>query len=107
MKIKIYYRRNLKLSPAKLAAVCTHIGTQLGYMESELGEYNDPKDNIVIVLKASDKKYYELKEDLIVEDVISHVHIDIGLREVDPETEVAFGYLEWYNLSIYIWKNPP
>jgi len=30
MKIKIYYRKNLKLSPQKLATVCTHTGKELG-----------------------------------------------------------------------------
>jgi len=95
MKIKIYYRKNIKLSPAKLASACSHCANQLGYMLSQLGEYNDPQDCTIVVLMASDKKFNEIKKEIqSYEDVLSHLHVDKGITEVEPNTCIAFGYVE-------------
>jgi len=95
VKIKIYYRKNLKLSPAKLASACSHCANQLGYMLAQLGEYNDPQDCTIVVLMASDKKFNEIKKEIqSYEDVLSHLHVDKGLTEVSPDTEICFGWVE-------------
>lgn len=94
MKIKVYYRRNLKLSPAKLAAAVGHVTKELGYKWSELGEYPTPEDDIIIVLKASDSKFQEIMSDITIQEgIVSHLHVDKGLSEVDPNTEIAFGWV--------------
>lgn len=94
-KIKIYYRKNLKLTPQKLASSCSHVANQLGHMLSSLGEYNDPQDMTIIVLMASDNKFNKIKEDIqSYEDVLSHLHVDKGLTEVEPNTEICIGYVE-------------
>ena len=95
MKIKIYYRRNLKISPAKLASSCSHVANQLGYMLAQLGEYNEPQDVTVVVLKASDKKFNEIKDEIqSCEDYLCHLHVDKGLSEVEPNTSIAFGWVD-------------
>lgn len=90
--IKILFRKNLKMSPQKLSAVCTHIGKQLGkYMDVNAS----PLEDKVIVLSASDKKYTEKVSDLQLDgDQIYFEHIDTGVKEVDPFTPCAVGWIE-------------
>ena len=91
MKIKIYYLKNLKLSPQKLAAVCTHIGKELGKVCGDTDAWEDK----VIILTASDKKFEEYKQYCLDnEDVLYHIHIDRGFTEVEPNTECAIGWIE-------------
>ena len=92
MVIKIYFRKNLKISAPKLAAACTHIGNQLG--QCVKGQ-SVPRDDVVIILRASDKKFNEIKEDIIGQErLFYHLHIDNGFTEVEPGTEIAIGWLE-------------
>ena len=90
--IKILFRKNLKMSPQKLAAVCTHIGKQLG----KFTDFNDdPFEDKVIVLNASDKKYNEKLSDIQYdEDLVYFEHIDTGVKEVEPFTPCAVGWIE-------------
>lgn len=91
MKIKIYYRKSLKLSPQKLAAVCTHIGKELGKVCGDTVAWDD----VVIVLSASDKKFEEYKQYCLDnEEVLYHIHVDRGYTEVEPNTECAVGWIE-------------
>ena len=91
MKIKIFYRKNLKLSPQKLAAVCTHIGKELGKVCGDTAAWDD----VVIVLPASDKKFEEYKQHCLdSEKVLYHIHIDRGYTEVERNTECAIGWIE-------------
>ncbi|QFR59207.1 hypothetical protein 2018Mat167_0715 [Vibrio phage ICP1] len=91
MKIKIYYRKNLKLSPQKLAAVCTHIGKELGKFCGDIVAWND----VVVVLSSSDKKFEEYKQYCFDnEKVLYHIHVDRGYTEVDPNTECVIGWIE-------------
>lgn len=86
MKIKIYYRNNLNLSPGKLSAQCCHAVLKLAR------HYNWSINNLpIIVLKVSDKKYHSLKEKLSTE--IFEV-CDAGLTEVPPNTNTCFAYIE-------------
>ncbi len=92
MVIKIYFRKNLKISSPKLAAACTHIGNQLG---QHVKEPSVPKDDVVIILRASDKKFNEIKEDVMNQEGLSyHLHVDNGFTEVEPGTEIAIGWIE-------------
>ena len=98
MVIKIYFRKNLKISSPKLAAACTHIGNQLGQKYLSLGHVKGPsvpKDDVVIILRASDKKFNEIKEDVMnQESLFYHLHIDNGFTEVPAGTEIAIGWIE-------------
>ncbi len=91
MRIKIYYRKNLKLSPQKLAAVCTHIGKELGNASGDTVAWDD----VVVVLSVSDKKFEEYKQHCLDnEDILYHIHVDRGYTEVGPNTECAIGWVE-------------
>ena len=98
MQIKIYYRKNLKLSPQKLAAVCTHIGKELGIMYSDfyyVSEYHNPLEDKVVVLMASDTKFEQYKQQCVNNpNTIYHTHKDNGFTEVDAGTECAIGWVE-------------
>ena len=92
MKIRIYYRKNLKLSPQKLASSCTHIGKELGKVCGDTNLFEDK----VIVLMASDKKFKEIKQEVFytIPESHYHLHIDNGVTEVMKNTEIAFGWIE-------------
>ena len=70
------------MSPQKLAAqvghVCANISLQMGV----------PAD-INAVLQLSDTKFNEMKVDA------DYIQVDSGLTELEPNTDTAFGVLEW------------
>jgi peptidyl-tRNA hydrolase len=80
MKITTYYRRNLKMSEGKLAAQVAHCVANIALAQNEVPE-------IVVVLKASDKKFEELKEKA------EYVQVDLGFTELDPNTETVLGIM--------------
>ncbi len=80
MKVKIIYRKNLKMSEGKMAAQCCHAVRMLGPL---------PDDVDIIVLKVSDKKFFEL-----VEVNEAFVQTDKGLTEVEEGTSTAAGWIE-------------
>ena len=92
MKIRIYYRKNLKITPQKLASSCTHIGKELGKVCGNTNPFEDK----VVVLMASDKKFEEIKQEVFdtIPESYYHLHIDNGVTEVPFNTEIAFGYIE-------------
>lgn len=89
MRLKIYYRKNLKLSPQKLAAQCGHVAKELGRMIT-----SNPRQDIIIVLGVSCKKFKELALQHQVEGVLWYQQEDIGLTEVEAGTITCFGYVE-------------
>lgn len=89
MKIKIYYRKSLKMSEGKLGAVCAHIGKELGREFSNAGWVAN--EDVVIVLGVSDKKFLTLWH---MTNRPKHIHVDRGLTEVVAVTHCAFGYIE-------------
>ena len=79
MKLKILYRKNLKMSPGKLGAQCAHAAVAIS---------KDNKPNPIIVLGVSDKKFEEFK--LSAQIIIR----DAGKTEVKPKTETCLAYFE-------------
>jgi peptidyl-tRNA hydrolase len=81
MRIKVVYRKNLKMSPGKLAAQTGHAVLGLN------GAYASMS---IVVLEASDKKFQETKaahpEACVVRDA--------GRTEVAPGTETVLAYFE-------------
>lgn len=86
MKIKILYRKNLKMSDGKIAAQSVHAALLL-YKIDDRTEF----DASVVVLGVSDKKFEEQK----VGKNIALIR-DKGLTEVAPDTETCFAFLEAY-----------
>ena len=78
----------MKLSQQKLAAVCTHIGKELGRLKGD----TNPQQDVVMVLAASDKKFEDYKDYAInYKEYLSWVHVD----HASPDnTEVAVGWIE-------------
>jgi peptidyl-tRNA hydrolase len=81
MKLKILYRRNLKMTPGKIAAQAVHAAIAL--------EADDPMMSVV-VLGVSDKKFEEEK---LVHRRIAVVR-DAGYTEVMPNTETCLAFYD-------------
>jgi peptidyl-tRNA hydrolase len=80
MKLKILYRKNLKMSPGKIAAQCVHAAT---------GLHHDDYGMSVVVLAVSDKKFQDLPPGsgcFLVRDA--------GHTEVEPGTPTCIAYYE-------------
>lgn len=87
MKVKVIYRKNLKMSPAKLAAQVAHAVIGLGVL--------DPLCTI-IVLQASDKRFFEE-----VERNDCYVQYDAGLTEVKAGSPTTAAWICDVSLSEY------
>lgn len=83
-RIKILYRKNLKMSPEKLAAQAVHAALALGSHE----EIDWTQS--VVVLGYSDKKFTETIE----AGGALHIIRDAGYTEVAPGTITCLAFLE-------------
>lgn len=90
MRIKIFYRKSLKLSNGKLAAQVAHVAKELGRRFPSI-----PEDDTIIVLGVSDTKYKELCIKFQTEQYDWYQQIDNGLTEIVKGTPTAFGYIEY------------
>lgn len=89
MKLKIYYRKNLRMSEGKLAAQVAHVAKELGRMVE-----SNPREDVIIVLGVSDTKYKELSCTFQTSEYDWYQQIDNGTTEVIAGTPTAFGYIE-------------
>ena len=80
MRIKVIYRKNLKMSEGKVASQVAHAVKNLG---------RTPINCDIIVLKVSDKKFF----DLIKENTCS-LQTDKGLTEVNKGEFTAAAWIE-------------
>lgn len=88
MTAKVYYRKNLKMTPAKLAAQVAHAVCRLCINTT----YDAPDK--VIVLEARDAKYESIKQDLKKAAVYFLVQTDWGLTELEAGTETVLAFWE-------------
>ena len=95
MKIKCLYRKNLKLSPEKLAAQTGHVVGNI-IQESIRRLQMIDKDTVIVVLKASDKKFEEKRQELkqSYPPVVYYLQVDLGLTEIPAGTETVIGWIE-------------
>jgi len=80
MRLKIIYRKNLKMSPGKLAAQAVHAATGINHKEYYMN---------VVVLAVSDKKFKE-----IVFEKGAFVVKDAGHTELEPGTETCASFYD-------------
>lgn len=95
MKIKCLYRKNLKLSEQKLAAQTGHVvGNIIQRAIRRLQMIN--KDTTIVVLKASDKKFEEKRQELEQSNpqIIYYLQVDRGFTEIPEGTETVIGWIE-------------
>jgi peptidyl-tRNA hydrolase len=87
MKIKVIYRKNLKMSTGKIAAQVAH-----AVMGLEIIDHGCT----IVVLKVSDKKFFDTIKDFQQnqKDIPFYIHRDFGLTEVAPSTETCFAWIE-------------
>jgi peptidyl-tRNA hydrolase len=79
MKLKILYRKNLEMSPGKLAAQCVHAARRITIPEGI---------RAVVVLGVSNTKFNEAKSKALT------VVKDAGYTEVEPGTETVLAFFE-------------
>jgi peptidyl-tRNA hydrolase len=80
MRLKIIYRKNLKMSPGKLAAQAIHAATGIGHTDYSMN---------VVVLGVSNAKFKEIttaKKCFLV--------ADLGHTELDPGTVTCGAYYD-------------
>jgi hypothetical protein len=92
MRIKVIYRKNLKMSEGKLAAQVSHAVKNLG---------PTPADCSIIVLKVSDKKFNELTS-----KTNCYIQVDRGLTELPPNTPTTAAWIEHEPTEIGVGKKP-
>lgn len=90
MKIKVYYRKSLKMSEGKLASQVGHVCRELGK-----NNYCDQTDDVIIVLGLSDTKYKEIAKHTWKLNGDWYEQIDRGTTEVEVGTSTAFGYVDY------------
>ena len=97
MKIKCLHRKNLKLSPEKLAAQVGHV---VGNLVQQQITYSNPKavidkDTTIIVLKASNKKFEEKHDELVANKNFNwYLQRDAGYTEIPADTRTVIGWIE-------------
>lgn len=87
MKLKIIYRKNLKMSPGKLAAQTVHAALGLGANDAMMS---------VVVLAVSDKRFKEIVEAKEMSPAIERAYVvhDAGYTEVPPGTQTCAAFYE-------------
>ena len=89
LRIKVIYRKNLKMSEGKVAAQVSHaiIGLDKIILEKIT------IDCTIVVLKVSDRKFFELI-DIISKNKTCYIHCDWGLTEVKEGEPTAAAWIE-------------
>jgi peptidyl-tRNA hydrolase len=83
MKVKILYRKNLKMSPGKVAAQAVHAAVGLGHTYESMP---------VVVLGVSDKRFNDMATRLADSEKSFYIVADAGLTEVEPGTLTCLAY---------------
>ena len=95
-RIKIIARRNLKMTPGKLAAQSVHAALGLASrLANDAGEVNEMANLTTVVLEYSDQKY---RRALIEQALLSnpvYIFKDAGYTEVEAETETCAAFMEF------------
>lgn len=89
MRIVVYYRKNLKMSPGKMASQVGHVCKELGKTMT-----SEAKEDTIIVLGVRDNKYSQLKQMTCYADFPLYEQVDLGYTELTANTPTCFGYID-------------
>jgi peptidyl-tRNA hydrolase len=85
-RIKVLYRKNLKMSPGKIAAQAVHAALALKESRGHINAMTS-----VVVLGVSNRKFDEAKQNASGGMTIVR---DAGYTEVEPGTETCMAFVE-------------
>lgn len=98
-RIKLLFRKNLKMTEGKIAAQCVHAALGLNLILLDTDEFRETNRCLdpmlsVVVLGVSDAKFKEARETLAKACQPFYVVSDAGYTEVASGTETVVAYLE-------------
>jgi len=73
------------MSPGKLAAQTAHAVLGL----------NPDRHDVIVVLEASDKKFFETVDELAKNNINYHITVDAGYTEVAPGTKTCLAFISF------------
>lgn len=85
MKLKIIYRKNLKMSPGKIAAQAVH---------AAVGVKHDDNSLSVVALGVSDNKFFEKLREIESCKAFYYLVKDAGYTEVEKGTMTCLAFYE-------------
>src|SRR5271163_1820487 len=94
-RIKILVRRNLKMSPGKVAAQSVHASLALAsIMNASPDELMMMANLTTVTLDASDQKFWNAKKELDEVGIPCYAFEDAGYTEVEKNTVTVMAFLE-------------
>jgi peptidyl-tRNA hydrolase len=94
-RIKILVRRNLKMSPGKIAAQSVHATLALAsIMEATPAELLMMANLTTVTLDASNQKFWNTKKELEEKGIPCYAFEDAGYAEVEKNTTTCMAFLE-------------
>ncbi len=94
-RIKILVRRNLKMSPGKVAAQSAHaVLAFASVMQVSPAELAEMANMTTVILDASDQKFWQASKELDREGIFHYIFEDAGYTEVEKNTATVMAFLE-------------
>ena len=94
-RIKVLVRRNLKMSPGKVAAQSVHAVLALAsVMQASSAELMTMANTTTVTLDASDQKFWRAKKELDEAGIPCYAFEDAGYTEVEKNTVTVLAFLE-------------
>lgn len=94
-RIKILVRRNLKMSPGKVAAQSVHATLALAsLLKASPAELLAMANLTTVTLDASDQKFWRAKKELDDKGIPCYAFEDAGYTEVEKNTTTVMAFLE-------------
>jgi peptidyl-tRNA hydrolase len=94
-RIKILVRKNLKMTPNKIAAQSVHATLALAsVMQASPAELMAMANMTTVTLDASNQKFWRAKKELEENGILCYAFEDAGYTEVEKNTVTVMAFLE-------------